>query len=236
VTDPSLGTVDIDENGTFVYTSTTGDVGDVDTFSYRVVDSTGRPSQVVTVSFTLNQSRYQNPLADLSEDVNADGEISAIDALRIINFLSRELIDDTAISVPVSDIGEPPPDFYDANGDGRVSSGDALQVINKIRQLRSGLEGESLASPAALAVTTSFAAGSTAGLPMRNLEPVWAIDEQADPLDVVLASGFEISSPATQKAVDAVSVKESSELTTPDSVDQALSLVLDEFTLDPQLE
>ncbi len=45
----------------------------------------------MTVSLTLNQSRYQNPLQDLSEDVNADGQVSAIDALRIINFLNRAL-------------------------------------------------------------------------------------------------------------------------------------------------
>jgi hypothetical protein len=214
-------------------------VNDTDSFSYRILDSTGRASQVVTVTFTLNQSRYQNPLTDLSEDVNADGEISAIDALRVINFLNRALVDDTAISVPVSEIGDPPPDYYDANGDGRVSAGDALQVINKLRRVSGPqgelAEGESVSSQAASALTTSFVAPALAGLPVRNLEPTSDDDRDSNPHDVLLASGFEISSQLTEQVIQAVSTDSPAEQTS-DSVDQALSLILDEFTLSDELD
>jgi hypothetical protein len=233
VSDPLFGSVDVGTDGTFRYTSNTGDLGDVDQFTYRVLDATGRSSGTVTVSLTLNQSRYQNPLTDLSEDVNADGQISAIDALRIINFLNRELVNDSAISVPVSEIGAPPPDYFDANGDGRVSSGDALKVINMLRRINNG-EGESISAEAALGVTTSFASGSNAGLPVRNLEPVTTITAE-DPRDALLAVGLEITAPTTEKAVDAFST-EPAEASRPESVDEALSLVLGEFTLGEDLD
>jgi hypothetical protein len=180
----------------------------------------------------LNQSRYQNPLRDLSEDVNADGQISAIDALRIVNFLNREL-GDTATSVPVSEIGDPPPNYYDANGDGQVSTGDALRVINALGRIVNSAQGESVGTLAASATTTGFVAGSTASLPVRNLEPVSAAVEE-DPRDNVLAAGFEIESAATEQAVKAVSTDEAPQ-SSPNRVDEALSLVLDEFTLDGNL-
>ncbi len=163
VSQPSRGSLEINADGTFIYDSQSGNVGDVDSFSYRILDETGRPSGIVTVSLTLNQSQYQNPLQELAEDVNADGKVTAIDALRIINFLSRTLVDSSAISVPVSEIGAPPPDYYDANGDGRVSSADALRVINMLGRVNAG-QGESVTSLVASAVTTSFAAASTASL------------------------------------------------------------------------
>jgi hypothetical protein len=175
----------------------------------------------------------------LSEDVNADGLISAIDALRIINFLNRALINDTAISVPVSEIGTPPPDYYDTNGNGRVSSSDALQVINMLRRVTSAqpelVEREFIAPQAAMGVTTSFVAGSTASLPVRNFEPVTAESSELDPRDQVLAGGFEISSSQTEQAVQAVSTDGQTEQTS-DSVDEALSLILDEFTLNGALD
>ncbi len=184
------------------------------------------------MSLELNQSRYQNPLKDLSEDVNADGHVSSIDALRIINFLNREL-GDTATSVPVSEIGNPPPNYYDVNGDGRVSTGDALQVINEIGRAFNSAQGESVTSLAASATTTSFVAGATTGLPVRNLEPVSAAVEE-DPRDSVMAAGFEIESVATEQAVKAVSTDEPTQ-SSPNRVDEALSLLLDEFTLDGNL-
>ena len=165
VSQPSRGSLEINADGTFIYDSESGGVGDVDSFSYRIVDETGRFSGIVTVSFTLNQSQYQNPLQGLEEDVNADGQVTAIDALRIINFLSRTLADSSAISVPVSEIGAPPPDYYDTSGDGRVSSRDALRVINTLGRVNAA-QGESVNSLAASAITTSFAAASTASLPV----------------------------------------------------------------------
>ncbi|MFK8112174.1 MAG: Ig-like domain-containing protein [Rubripirellula sp.] len=240
VTQPALGTVQVNSNGTFVYTSQDGSVGQTDSFRYRVIDVTGRPSGTVEVELMLNQSRYQNPLADLNEDVNADGQISAIDALRVINFLNRELINDTSISVPVSQIGAPPPDYYDANGDGRVSASDALMVINQLRRVQLG-EGELVGMSTdadASAVTSSFVAPQTSGLPVRNVEQVR--DENTGvgeivPHDLLLTSGFDISPVAAEHAVQAVS-SGGAAVSSSDSVDEALSLMLDEFTLDGELD
>ena len=226
VTQPTFGTLEVNENGTFVYTSLAGEVGDIDSFSYRVLDSTGRASETVTVSLELNRSRYQNPLKDLSEDVNADGQITSIDALRIINFLNRTL-DGSSPTVPVSEIGEPPPNYYDANGDGQVSTGDALRVINMIGRLLDRSEGESVSSLAASATTTSFVSGSSVSHPVRHLEPVSAAIDEADPHDTVLASGFEIVSTAKEQAVEAVSA-DSKTASTPGALTKPLSLLMDE--------
>ncbi len=238
VVGPNLGTLEIEADGTFTYTNTTGGVNVQDSFSYRVLDGTGLASDPVTVTLALTESRYQNPLPDLEADVNADGFVTAIDALRIINFLNRALIDDAATFVPVSDIGAPPPDYYDVNGDGRVSAGDAGSVINKLAQLSSG-EGESRAS---LGVTTSFAAASAASLPVRNVEPTpvgvgqSATRLESNPRDALLAAGFDIDSSASEAAIELLPTSEQSETTSPASVDEAISLILDEANTYGQIE
>lgn len=224
VTSPALGTVTVNQNGTFTYTSTSGNVNDVDSFSYRVLDETGRPSNTVTVSFTLNQSRYQNPLVDLAEDVTADGNVTVLDALRIINFLGREL--NGGSSVPVSEIGEPPPDYYDTTGDGRVSANDALRVINKLARLDLG-EAEFVqptATQAAIGVTVSNV-GAGNNLPSRNLEPA-IVDDEDDSLDQIMAQGFEVASASADHAVAALA--EESEESSDESVDLALSSLFDD--------
>jgi hypothetical protein len=235
VSNPSEGTVEVNLDGTFTYTNTSGSLNQIDSFTYRVKDEDGRFSDEATVEIQVSQSRYQNPLTDLSEDVNADGIVTVIDALRIINFLGRELSSGAGSSVPVSEIGEPPPDYYDTNGDGRVSFVDAIQVINMLSQFTSA-ESESVNSPAAMGVTTSFVAGSTTGLPVRNIEPVAAANVAVDPRDRLLAAGFEVTSPARDHAVDAFPSNDPSLASAPDSVDKALSLVLDELTLTMEVE
>ncbi|TWU47287.1 hypothetical protein Poly51_50860 [Rubripirellula tenax] len=245
VVGPTRGSLQLNTDGTFTYESLDGTVGDADSFTYRVADSTGRFSNLVTVNFTLNQSQYQNPLADLSEDVNADGVISAIDALRVINYLSRSL--DGASFVPVSSIGAPPPDYYDTNGDGRVSAADALKVINQLSRINNSsrelVGGESIADSGTLAaaVTTSVASASSAGLvgqPIAWTGPsTFEFDvndsplDEADPHDAVLAAGFEIASAKTEEAVLAVQSERNSD-GQPESVDEALATMWDEFTVD----
>ncbi len=243
VSGPARGTLELNPNGTFTYTSTSGTVGDTDTFTYRVSDSTGRFSEAVPVTFTLNQSRYQNPIGSLSEDVNADGKISAIDALRIINFLARNL--NGGSFVPVNSIGAPPPDFVDANGDGRVSALDVLNVINRLSQINNA-EGELVTSSplessfAASSVTTGFASANMIGLSSRQVELVaerstqTADDHVAMPIDsrdLILAAGFTIESSSNEQAVLAVQ-SESSGPVVVESIDEALSSMWDEFTVD----
>jgi hypothetical protein len=228
---PSKGTLSVNPNGTFVYTSTTARQGDVDSFTYRVRDITGLFSDRVTVSIAITASQYQNPLPGLREDVNADGKITAIDALRVINFLDRRLID-TGLSVPVSEIGTPPPDYYDVDGNGAVSSLDALNVINKLAVINDP-QRESLVT---LAVTSSFAMADVSGLPIRNLELVPVEDGSSaesasveQSLDLLLTGGVEIApaAPADWSDWIADTRKESSA----QDVDDALALLMDEAPL-----
>ncbi|KAA5546993.1 tandem-95 repeat protein [Roseiconus nitratireducens] len=232
VTEPSFGTLEINADGTFVYVNTSGAIGTIDQFQYRVIDSTSRTSQLATVQLTLNQSEYQNPIDDLEADVNADGFVSPIDALRIINFLSREA--DGQSSIPVAEIGSPPPDYYDVNGDGRVSPSDALAVINELgRRQANGREGESIAS---LGVSSGFVSAGTIGLPSRQLAPV--LEETpttdtlgGDPRDALLAAGLEITS-SQLDSIDLLGSESETGASSAASVDEALSLLMDDIDLD----
>ncbi len=227
-TQPPLGTVTVNPNGTFTYTNESGKADeDTDTFSYQVIDSTGLTSGTATVTLTLKRSRYQNPIATRTADVNADGSISAIDALLIINLLDRV----GTSSLPVSEIGAPPPPYYDVNGDGEVTALDILNVINELeRRNNSTPQSELVASPVAAAVTTGFAAASTSGLAVRNVEPVMLDAESSR--DMVLASGLEIDSGITQSAVDSAVAVDSPQQTSSESVDEALSNLLEDLDLD----
>ena len=148
-------------DGTFEYSNQSSQLEDTDQFTYRVTDGVNF-SDFVTVSFVLTPSEYQNPAQ--RADVNADGQISAIDALLVINFLNRnlddvELEDNPANSVPVGLIGTPPPNYLDVNGDGRVSALDALNVINELRSINNGNgEGEALLSLSATTDTLRWQA------------------------------------------------------------------------------
>lgn len=199
VSGPTRGTLQINADGTFVYNNETGNVGDTDSFVYRVIDSNGNVSANRTVTLTLNRSQYQNPIGGMEADVNADGFISPIDALRVINLIARR--GGGAGAVSVSDIGTPPPDFYDVNGDGIVSPGDALAVINALALRQSnGGEGELVSA----AGTTHFAAASSDFLPPTATTFVPAVSQDSeledlsatDVADSLLTAGMEIETTA----------------------------------------
>lgn len=83
-----------------------------------------------------------NPFTNASWnlDVNADGRVSSIDALQVINWLNDPTKPrDLSLVTPTF-----APPFIDVNGDGRVSSLDALLVINFLnsRPPAGGGEGE----------------------------------------------------------------------------------------------
>jgi hypothetical protein len=78
---------------------------------------------------------YRNQSNNL--DVNGDGSLSPIDALQVINFLSRN-----GSSVPLTyPANRPVPPYVDVNGDSFVSPIDVLLVINGINRQSQG-EGE----------------------------------------------------------------------------------------------
>ena len=138
---PTNGTAIVLANGRVRYVPNPGFSG-TDTFSYRVRDDRGQISNTASVSVRVVASRLQNP--NEAADVNADGDVSALDALLVINYLNRNL----PPQVP-SDAQGPP--FYDVDGNRVVQPLDALRVINALnRRARDGRppasgEGEALA-------------------------------------------------------------------------------------------
>ncbi len=85
---------------------------------------------------------WQNPIE--ASDVNNDRRVSASDALRVINELSRrnfsdensETLNDAISTTPWPGV------YFDQNGDGRASALDALRVINRMAQIANGGSGE----------------------------------------------------------------------------------------------
>lgn len=233
--------ITLNSDGTFTFDGTGGSVGNSLSLTYRIQDdgTPARLSNTATVTFTFNQSRFQNPLADRAQDVNADGVISAIDALRVINFLARNLGNGGAITVPVAQIGAPPPDYYDVNGDGLVSATDALQVVNQLARINNQTsfgEGEFVApiqSAAAASVTTSVVSSSTTGMPNRQIEIVESetVADFGDALDTLLTNGFEITSGLAENATELAQATDDSGHST-ESIDEAIASIFDDLSID----
>ncbi|MCO8121426.1 tandem-95 repeat protein [Stieleria sp. TO1_6] len=232
VTQPRLGSLQINADGTFIYTNNAGTVGEVDSFTYRIVDSTSRFSQTATVEFTLNQSQYQNPIGGFEADVTADGFISPIDALRVLNFLARR--SPASGAVPVGEIGTPPPDFLDVDGNGMVSPKDALDVINTLALNQANGEGESISRDVLTATTTSFAAISSDFLPATNATPTPvestepAVMTTIDSTDALLTAGLQIDSVQTESAGELL-IDSSKETVSEATIDGALTDMFDDM-------
>ncbi len=128
VVQPTLGTLEFHEDGTFLYTMNSGQAGDTDSFQYRAIDPTGLLGNATTVTLNLGRSAYQNPNPGLNFDVDADGSVTLLDALRIVNLLRTNRVSEILVSA----MSAPPPDYYDVNGDGRIQLLDALLVVNEV--------------------------------------------------------------------------------------------------------
>jgi hypothetical protein len=87
------------------------------------------------VSFTLIVERGQTPLTNQRNrlDVDANGDIAPLDALRVLNYMQRH-----GVGVSV-DEQFPFTGFVDTTGDGIVTSRDALLVINGIQASNNAL-------------------------------------------------------------------------------------------------
>jgi hypothetical protein len=136
VRQPTRGTVVLNPNGTFTYNAL-GSSGETDTFTYRALDARGAVSVETLVSIRIGPPlppRHQNPLE--ARDVNADGFVSPIDALLVINLLNAQ-----GPSVPVSTLPDPPP-YRDVNGDNLITPLDAILVINFLNGGSGEGEGE----------------------------------------------------------------------------------------------
>lgn len=111
-----------------IYTPNAAFVGE-DTFDYVISDDEGNESSA-TVRITVGQVLPPNvtpgiPVALLQRvDVNGDQQVSAIDALMVINYMSRRQRSGNATASTA--VWE----RFDVNRDGMVTALDALQVIN----------------------------------------------------------------------------------------------------------
>ena len=82
-------------------------------------------------------------------------------------------------------------------------------------------------------MTTGYATSSAASLPVRNVQPVEMNPQESQ--DLVLAGGLEIGASLTQAAVDSMAEQGQAEASA-DSVDEALTSLLDEVPPNEQLE
>jgi len=170
VTQPTRGTVSLNSNGTFTYTpGPTALFGTTDSFTYRAIDAQGTPSQPTTVTITIGRAPppvYQNP--SQRWDVNADGFISPIDVLILVN-----LINSRGSSVPVAGLPGPP-DYVDVDGDNFVTPLDVLAVVDKINSSSGSGEGEEIVGINAAPILDSMVVEVGRGLTSSTPMPAWA--------------------------------------------------------------
>ncbi len=94
-------------------------------------------------------SPWQNLIQ--ASDVDNSGDVSARDAILIINELGRRSFSDpdTHQIIAPLEVASWPGNYYDQNGDGRISALDALRVINSLEVETVVAEGESSQIPLA---------------------------------------------------------------------------------------
>ena len=162
LSDPSASTIKIDVNAVRALASTANSIrligGDGDEISFADADQwrMGNPMIVgdqfmiaidhadgVTVESEVVHA-WQNVVR--ISDVNNSGDVTAGDALRIINELSRREFSDgdtQNLDSPI-DVVDWPGVYFDQNGDDRATALDALRVINELARitLASGEEPE----------------------------------------------------------------------------------------------
>jgi subtilisin family serine protease/subtilisin-like proprotein convertase family protein/mRNA-degrading endonuclease HigB of HigAB toxin-antitoxin module len=144
---PVRGTARVMSDGRIEYTpSINTQVGSVftDSFTYRVRDNQDEWSNVATANITVDSAFYnrQNPF-----DVDADGSVSPLDVLVLVNEInvsgSRVLPRPVPFSAP----------YIDPTNDGVLDPLDVLQVVNYLNNLRDlgpGPEGESDATESSM--------------------------------------------------------------------------------------
>jgi VCBS repeat-containing protein len=148
---PVNGSLSLNTNGSFTYTPNAAFFGS-DSFRYFAQDGAGAVSNTVTVTIdVLNTRPRRNPENPL--DVNADGSISAIDALLIINEINKN----GSHEIPSTSPAIAP--FWDVNGDGFVSSIDVLRVVNALNN-GSLAEGEATLPLSSNSLTREHGASS----------------------------------------------------------------------------
>jgi autotransporter-associated beta strand protein len=168
---PSNGSVTVLPSGVIRFTPNPGFAGRTQ-LGYVVSNNVGTASNVAMVTIRVQNSRWQNPRGSL--DVDADGSITAIDVLVIINYLNG----DNDLFLPNTGIKSPP--FLDPTGDEYVDPLDALLVINYLNGHSQSGEGEGFAAPVYFMVTTPSEFKQSAEnlvIRKRQHETVWKIPQ-----------------------------------------------------------
>ncbi len=126
------GAVAVLADGRIQFTPAAGFTG-ISKFQYFVRDNVGSPSNVAEVTVAVGGA-WTNPRFNL--DVNADGRVTPLDALLVINYINRGRPTDLPSS------GVTPPPYLDPSGDERVTAFDVLLIINYLNRIAAGGSGE----------------------------------------------------------------------------------------------
>ena len=133
VTTPTAGVASVLPDGRILYTNDVASPIQI-VFQYDFRDANQMLSNVATVTVSF-YSAFQNQENRL--DVNADGSVSPLDVLEVINYINSH---PGQAQLPPNSPDNPP--FIDVDGDGFATPLDALIVVNSINQGPTAAEGE----------------------------------------------------------------------------------------------
>ena len=169
--------------------------------------------QVLQVDLANVWQNVTNP-----SDTNGDGNVTAGDALLVINELANNRFSDAETQELVDPtVQEWPGFFYDQNGDNRASALDALRIINFLDRQNLG-EGEAESE----AIVSSFLSATTSDAPASGLIDANATVVNEQPvLDAVFGSFAEASGVQQVSLSTPLSITQRS--TSTSAVDELLS-------------
>ncbi|MFK8114239.1 MAG: GEVED domain-containing protein, partial [Rubripirellula sp.] len=181
-------------------------MGDVLIIDGRFIRNLVTTSGLETLQTELPNA-WQNVV--LVNDVNNSGDITAGDALRIINELARREFSDP----DSQDLQDPlnvaswPGVYFDQNGDNRATALDALRVINELSRLSlGGEEAEQLVPQAAATDQAMTDLLETAGVEVgRNVEKLlgdFDLPAGDSASEIVVDSQFATEESTSEEAVD----------------------------------
>jgi hypothetical protein len=122
--------------------------------------------EVEDYAIVITNNPFQNPAGQF--DANNSGAVTPLDALQIINALTRA--DTGSINLSISPLPDGLPPFPDVDGNGFLTSFDALLVINELQRLSNlgaageliGAEGEAVSNGFVPVASGVLASGPTA--------------------------------------------------------------------------
>jgi hypothetical protein len=134
---PSHGTATV-RGSSITYTSDPDFVGQ-DTLQYGFANGTATPTDVAPVTLTVaDRARaWQNPIWNV--DVDADGQISPLDAILVINQIGENVAQNLN--------GDVPPPWTDVDGDNAISPIDAILVINALENAAPSASSGTVVAP-----------------------------------------------------------------------------------------